>query len=189
MLRARVPGLILVAVAGYELRNLLLGLGAVVSVIDAAHVSASLAPAALLALGLAAMLGQLGRGLGRVARVPRWALALLAVWLLLGSVLVVLLSATRLLDSQMLSGHLLGPEGVWTSASSVLALGLMASASIQGGRWLTRQRHLGAELLIDAPARDPVHTRRVTSDPQPGPPPLLAGWSGRGPPHVSSAPI
>jgi hypothetical protein len=61
--------------------------------------------------------------------------------------------------------------------------------SIAGSAWLIGQRRLRIDLVASAPARDPVRTHRLIAQRQPGPPPLLAGWSGRGPPHVSSAPI
>jgi hypothetical protein len=183
--RTRVPHLILAAVASYELRGLLTSLTHAVSLISCARSSPPLWLGALLALGLGAVLFQAGRGLHRVARAPRWTLALIGLWLMLCSALLVLFSIAGAvagggLTSHSLASHALALDGPWAGAPAMLAL--ILSASIAGTGWLARRPLNFGISLAPATVRDLARRLGVARARQPGPPPLLAGWSGRGPP-------
>ena len=157
-------------------------MGAAVSVIAGAPSAASLCLLAACALILGLALFQVGRGLNRVATTPRWTLALLGLWLMFCSALVVLLSLAVAVAGHGMPSHVLGADGPWANAPAVLGLALILSVSIAGVGWLARHGLTVAAAWVYAAARDPSARRRVASECQPAPAPLLAGWSDRGPP-------
>jgi hypothetical protein len=160
------------ALAAYELHSLL---GSVAHAGAAVHwlqqlSLGSAAPWILLALavGAGALLREMGRGL----------LALLAVGALLGGTLDGHAHA-------LLSGF--GSVG-WTSVIPLAVLaGLVITDAFDGVRWAVRAlaRLHGHPPHRLHPRRRALPVRRLTVIWQPAPAPLLAGWSGRGPPTVT----
>ncbi len=173
--------MILVAVASYELRGLLTSVTHACTLI--AGSSAPLWLVAGLTLTMGVMLLQVGRGLNRVATIPRWTVRLIGLWLMLCSVLLVLFSvAGGLMAGHGLPSHVVTSDGPWADATAALALALILSVSIEGGGWLAHHPPTVAIDSASAAADDPAQVHQVASEHPPASPPLLAGWSDRGPP-------
>jgi hypothetical protein len=142
---------------------------------------------ALLALGSGAMLLEIGRGVHRQIVRPRWSVSLVGRWLLCFSVLLGVLCCPDLMRSLSSSGHPAGlvtasSAGMWCSVAAALSLGLLVAASLGGARWIL-SRIARLRRRWSAPRRRGVAVVRVSVGVQgPAPVPLLAGWSGRGPP-------
>lgn len=150
----------------------------------------SLVPWIVLALGVAvgAFLWALGRALGGQRSVPRYALSLLALWLVCTVCLVAIYVSQELLEGLFASGHPGGLAGVfgyggWWSIPAALCVGLVLAAVLHGARWVLDEiahRHpptVPARAARPAARRLPLVLRVVRLSP------LAEGWSGRGPPR------
>jgi hypothetical protein len=118
------------------------------------------------------MLRQIGRGLSRQLPRPRWSARLVGAWAGCAALLSAVLVA---------AGGSLG-SGTWSAIVVAIGLGLLLAASLQGARWVLR---VLARLRSSPAARGPA-SLAVSSQPALlaalTPAPLVAGWSGRGPP-------
>lgn len=184
--RRRAPQLILVAVAGYELRGLLSAMAAAVRLLSTGS-STLLWCGALVALLLGGALLQVARGLNRVATVPRWVLGVLGAWCAAASTLLVLLSADGALSGHGVPSLALGRAGPVTDVLTLLGLGAGLGVARETGRWLLCHS-LSLELdPMPAASGEPPRRRhrRVHAPRQPA---LRAGWPDRGPPQHLSVP-
>jgi hypothetical protein len=183
VLRTRVPQLLLAAVAGYEGRSLLSSLSRFISATAHAPALLQLGWWVLVLSGLGAVAWSVGRGLDRVAEVPRWTQRLVGLWLVFCSAVVVLVSAQGAFAGHGLSHQLLGGVGgLWTEGPALLGGALVLAVSLEGRRWLSRRPVSLALSRADARLRPSVRRQRAASERDPGLIPLLAGWSDRGPP-------
>jgi hypothetical protein len=132
--------------------------------------------AVLAALLGAVMLRQLGRGLGRQLPRPQWSAGLVGAWA----------GCTALLFAVLIAaGGSLG-SGSWSAIAVAIGLGLLLAASLPGARWVLRAlaRRRSSPLArrpasVVARSLSTVLIALATA-------PLLAGWSGRGPPSCLS---
>jgi hypothetical protein len=186
VVRQRTVHLVLAAVALYELRSLVRSVAPALRAAASFHAaSAGLWLMALSALALGAALWQTGRGLGRVARPPRWGLRLVGLWLMLGSALLVVLSTLAAVLGHGTVGQLLGASSGWADAPVAASLGLCLAVSIEAGPWWAGRAFglaVSAVFAASAPRRAGPS---AGWHPGSGPAPLLAGWSDRGPPRVA----
>jgi hypothetical protein len=173
----RIPQLILVTVAGYELRSLVGSVARAVSLYSAGA-STGRIWGALLALALGVVLLQVARGLTRVMTVPRWVLWLLGAWCVVASALLVQMSADGMLSGHGAPALALGRDGPWLDVLALAGFGAAVSVSGRAHRWFWR-RPLA---LVFVPARDLTQLWADRIVHPMGAPPLLAGWSDRGPP-------
>jgi hypothetical protein len=145
----------------------------------------------LMGLSLGAFLLALGRALGGRGSTPRYTLSFAALWLLCAGCLVAVYTTQEFLEGLFATGHPGGLAGIfgdggWWSIPAALAVGLVLAAAFHGAR-----RVLGAVAERRAPgvlltARAPSVTRACRDVLLPALAPLADGWSGRGPPRVSS---
>ena len=179
VLRVRVPRLLLVALAGYELRGLA-GCVGDVSRFGAAS-SGGLSVLGVLALISGWMLFQTGRGLKHVAVTPRWVLRLFGIVLMVCSAPVVFLSAGEALAGHSLLAQPVLIHGLASNVEAVLGCALMCAVVIGGVSWLVRGRMSLRCGELRHPGDPPV--RRLASDRGSPSLPMLAGWCDRGPPR------
>jgi hypothetical protein len=144
----------------------------------------------LVALAVGAFLRALGKAFAGHTSPARFTLSLTAMWLVCSTALVAIFACQEFLEGLFASGHPTGWAGIfgyggWWSIPAALSIGLVLAALLHGARWLVRevsQRQaqprlaLIAAVLRAARPRDAVVVR---------PAPLVAGWSGRGPPKLS----
>ena len=118
---------------------------------------------------------------------PRYALSLTGLWLLCSLALVGIYVCQEFLEGLFATGHPAGLAGIfayggWWSIPVAICVGLVLATLLHGGRWVLNEvarRH--AQPLVRSP-------RRAASSPRPRDvlvavaPPLVGGWSGRGPP-------
>jgi hypothetical protein len=148
----------------------------------------SLVPWAVLALALATggFLSALGRALGGRRSLPRYALSFAALWLLCSACLVGIYVAQELLEGAVIAGHpalLAGVfgHGGWWAIPAALCVGLVLAAVFQGTRWML-------EVAVRYGTRRRLRTTHSAGQRRPSDvliprlAPLVAGWSGRGPP-------
>jgi hypothetical protein len=149
----------------------------------------SLAPWIVLLLALAA--GSFLRALGRAFRgqssVGRYTASFAALWLACATCLVAIYAAQELLETLFATGHPVGLAGIfgyggWWAIPASLCVGLVLAALLHGARWAliaVAERHARTA----APRQRTAATRTPRAPLVPGPAPLAAGWSGRGPPR------
>jgi hypothetical protein len=191
--RARTLRLLPAALAAYELRCLVFSLIHVVRLAGSETLeagSASMWLVALLALGAGLLLLQMGRGLSQVGVARRWRPRVAGVWLVGCSAALVMLCALRRSPPHGGELELVGSAGAgWGPVVAAAGLSLLLAVSLEGGGWLLR----AAARLKLAPGYDagrvadqrPPTPARLTAAPAP----LLAGWSGRGPPRGAPATV
>jgi hypothetical protein len=141
----------------------------------------------LVALAVGAFLRLLGRSLAGQDSVPRYAISLAGLWFACFACLMVIFISQELLEGVFATGHPAGLVGVfgyggWWSIPAAAMIGLVLATVFHGALWVLREvaRRCGG----DRPPR-----RRLVPRPlRPGDAsklrlaPLVAGWSGRGPP-------
>ena len=149
----------------------------------------SLVPWIVLALGMAvgAFLWALGRALGGQRSVPRYALSLLALWLVCTVCLLAIYVSQELLEGLFASGHPGGLAGVfgyggWWSIPAAVCIGLVLAAVLHGARWVLDEVARRSRGVLAGAARRPAGLLRPRDVCPPRLSPLAGGWSGRGPP-------
>jgi hypothetical protein len=148
----------------------------------------SLVPWAVLALALATggFLSALGRALGGQRSLPRYTLSFAALWLLCSACLVGIYVVQELIEGAIIAGHpalLTGVfgDGGWWAVPAALCVGLVLAAVFHGARCVL-------ELAVRYGTRRRPRTSHADAQHRPAgvvlrrSAPLVAGWSGRGPP-------
>ncbi|MFL5863428.1 MAG: hypothetical protein ACJ780_22080 [Solirubrobacteraceae bacterium] len=149
----------------------------------------SLAPWIVVALGWAAgaFLSALGRALAGQTSAPRYAMSLVALWLVCAASLVAIYCGQEFVEGLLATGHPTGLGGIfgyggWWAIPSAVCVGLVLATLLHGARWVLREvaahcarRHGPCSLLPrGAPRPAGASLLRLT--------PLALGWCGRGPP-------
>jgi hypothetical protein len=140
---------------------------------------------------LAAVAGGFLRALGRAfsgqTSLPRYTVSFAGLWLACAAALVAIFACQEFLEGLIATGHPAGWAGIfgyggWWSIPAAVSVGLVLAAFLHGARWVlgavARRRvrsrvGWGAVAPIVAPAVKFVVAPIA---------PLVAGWSGRGPP-------
>lgn len=141
----------------------------------------------LIALSVGGFLRAAGRALGGQRSLPRYALSLTGLWALCAVALVAIYVAQEFLEGLFATGHPGGLAGIfayggWWSIPAAVIVGLVMATLFHGARWVLD------EVARRRPGQLFRPRRRAAAIPRPGDvlllplPPLVGGWSGRGPP-------
>jgi len=149
----------------------------------------SVAPWIVVSLALLAggFLRRLGQAFAGQKSLPRYTVSLGAMWLACSICLVAIFACQEFLEGLLATGHPAGLAGIfgyggWWAIPAAVCVGLVLAAWFHGARWVLRQV---------ARRRARLYTARTVAAPlvpRPRdvavlrPAPLIAGWSGRGPP-------
>jgi hypothetical protein len=141
----------------------------------------------LVALVAGGFLRSLGKAFAGHTSLSRFSLSFSALWLVCSAALVAIYAGQELLEGFVVTGHPAGLVGVfgyggWWSIPVALCVGLVLAAVFHGARWVLDAvvRSRGDRRLVGGRA---VTAIRATVDaPALRLAPLVAGWSGRGPP-------
>src|SRR5947209_11027365 len=147
----------------------------------------SLAPwlVLLLAVAVGSFLRTLGRAFGGQRSIRRYTLSFATLWAACVAGLVTIYASQELLEALFATGHPAGLAGIfgyggWWSIPASVCVGLVLAAVLHGARWVLR---IAAERDIPPRAGRRVTGLRLPRGVLvPGPAPVAAGWSGRGPP-------
>lgn len=149
----------------------------------------SLVPWIVLLLSLAAglFLRAVGRAFNGSCSVRRWTVSFGLLWLICATSLLTIYAAQESLEGLFAAGHPAGLVGIfgdggWLAAPAATAVGLVLAAVFHGARWLLYEvaaRHRRRRSREQRASLVP-HPRAVLL---PRLAPLVAGWSGRGPPR------
>ncbi|HTW11839.1 MAG TPA: hypothetical protein VME01_03770 [Solirubrobacteraceae bacterium] len=144
----------------------------------------------LLALTIGVFLRALGRAFAGHRSPARFTLSLTAMWLVCSAALVAIFASQEFLEGLFATGHPAGWAGIfgyggWWAIPAALSIGLVLATLLHGARWLVREvahrrtrpylTAIGLAPRVACRPRDAVLGRRA---------PLVAGWSGRGPPTL-----
>ncbi|MGP0052703.1 MAG: hypothetical protein ACLPZR_28225 [Solirubrobacteraceae bacterium] len=149
----------------------------------------SAVPWLVLALALVAggFLRALGRAFSGQTSLPRYTLSFAGLWLACAAALVAIFACQEFMEGLLARGHPAGWVGIfgyggWWAIPAAICIGLVLAAVLHGARWMLGEAaRLGARARVDRgcaapPARGPVEVLAAPMVP------LVAGWSGRGPP-------
>ncbi|HWF55939.1 MAG TPA: hypothetical protein VG223_14980 [Solirubrobacteraceae bacterium] len=145
--------------------------------------------AAVLALIAGGFLRALGRTVAGHTSLPRYTVSLAGMWAACSLALIAVFVCQETLEGLFIAGHPAGFAGVfgyggWWAVPAAVCIGLVLAAWFHGARWVLRQvarRRAASRPLVVAPAGAPVaHARSFW---MPTAVPVVAGWSGRGPPQ------
>jgi hypothetical protein len=149
----------------------------------------SLAPWLVLLLSLVAggFLRSVGRSLAGHRSPSGYTLSLAGLWALCTLSLICIFAVQELLEGAFATGHAAGLVGVfgfggWWAIPAAAIVGLVLATLLHGALWVLRE----AARLSSSGRRSPA--RRIPGARRPAlavftlPAPLVAGWSGRGPP-------
>jgi hypothetical protein len=141
----------------------------------------------VLALVVGRFLRELGRAFAGHSSVPRYAVSLAGMWVACSACLVAIFACQESLEGLFAAGHPAGLAGIfgyggWWAIPAAVCVGLVLAAWFHGSRWVlsevarrrrrTRATWIGAAL----PTRLPTDVVLAQL------PPLIGGWSPRGPP-------
>jgi hypothetical protein len=143
----------------------------------------------LLALAIGLFLRALGRAFAGHTSPARFTLSLAAMWLVCSAALVAIFACQEFLEGLFATGHPAGWAGIfgyggWWSIPAAVCIGLVLAAVLHGARWLVREvakRRARPYLAVIRPVLRPALPRDAVIV---CPAPLVAGWSGRGPPTI-----
>jgi hypothetical protein len=180
-----------VLLAAYESRYLFgylsHGLPAVRGLVPRADLGV-LATLAVMALGAAVLLREMGRGSRTHAPHPRWSAELLGLWLLCSAALLACFCCEQLGRGSAVAGEHVGllrmlSAGGWPSVASALFVGFQVAASLECARWALRAVARWLRPPLAAAVASPASIIRPAS---PAPLRLASianGWCSRGPPR------
>jgi hypothetical protein len=141
----------------------------------------------LVALVVGAFLRAAGRALAGQTSLPRYTLSLTGLWAVCSMSLVAIYVSQEFLEGLFATGHPGGLAGIfayggWWSIPAAIVVGLVLATLFHGARWVldeVSKRH--PRQLVHSPGRSAAiaRPRDVLVLPLP---PLVGGWSGRGPP-------
>jgi hypothetical protein len=141
----------------------------------------------LIALAVGAFLRAAGRALAGQTSLPRYTLSLTGLWALCSVALVAIYISQEFLEGLFATGHPAGLAGIfayggWWSIPAAMVVGLVLATLFHGARWvLDEVAKRQARQLIRSSGR-PVAIARPRDVLILPLPPLVGGWSGRGPP-------
>ena len=140
-----------------------------------------------IAVAVGGFLWALGRALGGQRSAPRYALSLLALWLVCAACLVAIYVTQEFMEGLFATGHPAGLVGIfgyggWWSIPAALAVGLVLATIFHGARWVLDEIASRAHRALTCRAVRPVAPRLPRDAWLPRVSPLAEGWSGRGPP-------
>jgi len=143
----------------------------------------------LLALAVGGFLRSLGRAFARQTSPARFTLSLTAMWLVCSAALLAIFACQEYLEGLFATGHPAGfaaifGYGGWWSIPGAVCVGLVLAALLHGARWLVQEvvrRRAQPYRLLIGPVMRPGRARDALVG---CPAPLVAGWSGRGPPTL-----
>jgi hypothetical protein len=138
----------------------------------------------LLALAVGVFLRAVGRALVGHTSLPRYTVSLTGLWFLCSAALVAIYVSQEFLEGLFANGHPAGLAGIfayggWWAIPSAIIVGLVLAAVFHGARWVLGEV---AKRRARPVARRAVCLRTLTRPRQVRLAPLVAGWSGRGPP-------
>lgn len=141
----------------------------------------------LIAFSLGVFLRALGRAFGGQSSLPRYTVSFAALWLLCAVGLIAIYCAQEFLEGLLATGHPAGLMGIfgfggWWAAPASLAVGLVLAALFHGSRWVLRELSVRRCAVSARPRRSPAAPRPRSIMLRPLPP-LIDGWSDRGPPR------
>jgi hypothetical protein len=141
----------------------------------------------LIALMIGGFLRAAGRALAGHRSLPRYALSLSGLWALCSVALICIYVSQEFLEGLFATGHPGGLAGIfayggWWSIPAAIVVGLAMATLFHGARWVLDEvaKHR-SQRFVSSP-------RRAAAIPRPRAvllpvlPPLVGGWSGRGPP-------
>jgi hypothetical protein len=143
----------------------------------------------LVALAVGGFLRALGRAFAGQTSPAGFALSLSAMWLVCSAALVSIFACQEFLEGLFATGHPAGLAGIfgyggWWSIPAALCVGLVLATVLHGARWLVREvarRRARPYIAAIGPAPGVARPRDAVLA---CPPPLVRGWSGRGPPPL-----
>lgn len=140
----------------------------------------------LLALVAGAFLRALGRAFSGEKSLPRFTASLAGLWLACSASLVAIFACQEFLEGLFATGHPAGLVGIfgyggWWAIPAAFCVGLVLAAALHGARWVlravaARRTRTSRRLRTGPPVRRPRAAEVAAFAP------LVAGWSGRGPP-------
>jgi hypothetical protein len=144
----------------------------------------------LLALAVGGFLRALGRAFAGQTSRARFTLSLTAMWLMCSAALIAIFACQEFLEGLFATGHPAGLVGIfgyggWWSIPAALSIGLVLATVLHGARWLVREvAALRAPQCLSVVGLAPRVAGRARDAVIVCPAPLVAGWSGRGPPTL-----
>jgi hypothetical protein len=144
----------------------------------------------LLALIAGGFLRALGRAFTGEQSVQRYACSFLTLWLITAVTLVAIFTVQEFLEGLFLTGHPAGLAGIygyggWWAIPAALCIGLVLAAVLHTARWVLREVATRRRKAPSAKPRPAARLLRPADFRILRPAPLVAGWSGRGPPRFS----
>ena len=144
----------------------------------------------LIAVAVGSFLRALGRAFGGQRTTPRRSVSFAVLWLLCSASLVAIYMSQELLEGLLATGHPGGLAGIfgfggWWAVPAAVAVGLLLAAVFYGARWVlyeVAERYRRHRAAIGPPPPRSWRPRAVLVSRLA---PLVAGWSGRGPPCSS----
>jgi hypothetical protein len=141
----------------------------------------------MIAVAVGGFLWALGRALAGQRSAPRYALSLLALWIVCAACLVAIYIVQEFMEGLLATGHPAGLAGIfgyggWWSIPAALAVGLVLATIFHGARWVLDEIASRAQRALTHRAVRVVASRRPRDAWLPRVSPLAEGWSGRGPP-------
>lgn len=141
----------------------------------------------LIALTTGGFLRAAGRALAGHRTLPRYTLSLTALWALCSLALITIYISQESLEGLFATGHPSGLAGIfayggWWSIPVSILIGLVLATLLHGARWVideVARRHAYRPLSRPPRAAVLAHPPQLLLAPLP---PLVGGWSGRGPP-------
>jgi hypothetical protein len=143
-----------------------------------------------LALAVGRFLRALGRTVAGHTSLSSYTVSLAGMWLACSAALLTIFICQETLEGVLATGHPDGFAGVfgsggWWAIPVSACVGLVLAAWFHGARWVLREvarRTAAARRPIAAP--EPATVLAPGSVWRPAGVPVVAGWSGRGPPTV-----
>ncbi len=141
-----------------------------------------------LALVLGGFLAALGKAFAGHDTAARYTGSLLGMWLACSASLIAIFACQEFLEGLLATGHPGGLAGIfgyggWWAVPVAAVIGLLLAAIMHGALWVLREvaaRHVRRAAVWSGPAvalPHPVELLLLLLRP-----PLVGGWSGRGPP-------
>jgi hypothetical protein len=146
-------------------------------------------PWIMLMIGVAVggFLWAIGRALAGNRSATRYALSLMALWMVCAACLVAIYVTQEFLEGLFATGHPAGLAGIfgyggWWCVPAALAVGLVLAAIFHGARWVLDEVAQRVAGVLVGRALGPPPPSRPRNSWLPRLSPLADGWSGRGPP-------
>jgi hypothetical protein len=141
----------------------------------------------LLAVAVGSFLLALGRAFGGRSSLHRYTLSVATLWLLCTIALIAIYTCQEFLEGLFATGHPGGLAGIfgyggWWSIPAAVAVGLVLTAAFHGARRVLRAVADRCGRPQPRVSRRRRRARKYRAPLLHAPAPLVAGWSGRGPP-------